>query len=1519
MRTTLLTDVLIRLVNRRAATHDYGVSIINLPDFDYCSFVEGINHSQTLELFLLGFSREAEDSLRDELPALEGVRYAYSVEEAEASRNTGDETVFRILIIKRLELEKLSSLRWFPEITLESVYKESCTYSAGRLDQSNVIIETLLNALRRKTVRAILNFERVLEYLEALLDSPADSLPEAVVNSYYKLGLCADQHIAAGRPSVDEMVKRIKRNHSIVERIRNLEQAERQSITNYYTDTHNDTIIPRLILQFYRTKDISLLRQMDIDEVERCLKAAKRASPKPKKPQSPRTNPTAFAAQAIFDNNPAQINDVLDQITERVDNRQNSQKRERLDIDYEGTRVQIKSEPISEKIAEELTGEDDLGGIIYAEVQAPSEAIDDIKAKYEFHPFKTSYLEVVWNSLRKIAPLVNDGESISSALQRFMMARQQLVPYRRRLQDAPMLQVLAQKELFSDYLNSYERLLASINDDFPKIWKIAPSNAKEIINIIISLDNIFILGADSLHAIPTPLNPLYLWKYIKLAEEMLVSRGVDDIEPSHLSEEDKGFIIRKAEDIPDPLSLMLFPATLRVQGAVYLPLAGRIGMLPVYSTRKQINQSESGISDLKQAIIRYMCLYPHSGMMLKIAIIDPPSVELVVGMLKLLNSDKEFNVECIEVSIYRTKEAATDWIEIEDESLNDGMLGQVKGKRNLSFRLKIINKKLPYQRILTEINQEQHILVIFDPNEVKLETAQNNRRIHIHPLCVPKIYQYNPIDERVEIRPANEGGIFSSYASILEKLNEHPSTFSHTSTFFNTPLKRETYDALLRKADWLIILDQSLKSWDISLRAASEKLFYRENDYRSVGIYSSNSRKFVMGYDRLVKECGNYIPQPEGMARVIEAVRAINDDGLLSIISHSSNRIFNESQGKGSLGLAISAIHYAQLHPDAVLVGLDTQLAREWLSDRDDNKLPDLVGIRFLSDEEADIDIIEVKTYGNNEGAFSISNGRITGHAVEQVSVLESLVKEMFGSSEKITTVSRKEILREQVFECLFQSALEPAVKHRLSEQLNALFAGELRFSVNKAICFVDFENAASSTIAYEGAAPFTGEQFNLVTIGSTEIQSIISNMSVDAFPSSPADTNQEAVEEKEGRTEVIDEQTASDVSAPTTEAVENSESNHEYEELIEASEPEDEQTKARIREKCARLNKVFRDYGIQAHPVDPELAQEAARFTRFRVELKSGESVRSIEKYKDDIGIQLEANGEILVEHIRGTKYISVDIPFAGAAKSISLIDNLFRLDETNGLLDILAGQRPDGVFEILDLSKAPHLLVAGTTGSGKTIFLYSIIVSLLKKYGSDNLQLLIIDPKQTDFVFFDDLSQLYGGHVITDAEEALEMIRRINEVDKEERTELLKSNKSRDIESYNAKNPGKRMKRLVVIIDEYADLIQAADIQGNRKEFEKLLVMLAQRVRNLGIHLVIATQRPSAQIVTGALKANIPFRVSFRLPSHTDSQTILDMSGAENLLGKGDMLMVTDSETKRMQGLFISEDELTAFLDSL
>ena len=846
------------------------------------------------------------------------------------------------------------------------------------------------------------------------------------------------------------------------------------------------------------------------------------------------------------------------------------------------------------------------------------------------------------------------------------------------------------------------------------------------------------------------------------------------------------------------------------------------------------------------------------------------------------------------------------------------MLGQVKGKRSLNFRLKIGSKKQVYSRILADMKDDQHIMIIFDPNEVRTEIVKNDKLLHIHPLCIPKVYKYNPVDEVVEIRPANEGDVFSTYGSIVEKLNEHPSSFSHTSSIFNTPIKRDTYDLMLSKADWLIILDQNLKSWDISLRAASEKLFYREDDYRSIGIYSKNCKKFIKGYRDAVCKLGNFVPQEKGIANIISAIRAINDDGLLSIVSHGSNRIFDSNHGKGSLGLAIAAIHYLRKNPEAILVGLDTQLAQEWLSGRDDNQLPDLIGIRL---EEMAVDIVEVKTYRDNDNAFIIDGDTISGHAVAQSTVLEGLVKEIFGPTERITTVSRREILREQVYETLFQTEMDSYKKHERANQLNSLFAGEYKIEVSKQICFVDFENGDSSEKTYKGKDEYAGNDYLLNIVGSREIQAIISAVEyVLEVSNSAGDSEMRAV----GASEHTEQSSSGkqDTSTVEIEGANSAEAEAHLDEAITTvNESENEQEKIaereRIVEKCNRLNKVFKDYGISALPVDPELTQEASRFTRFTVELKSGETVRALEKSKADIGIQLEANGEILVNHIRGTKYISVDVPFVGAGKPIKLVDHLKMLDGDKQKLNIVAGQTPDGKFEMLDISKAPHLLVAGTTGSGKTIFLYSIIVSLLQQFNKDEVEFLIVDPKQTDFVFFEDLPNLYGGKVITDAEEALEMLNRINEQDKEDRMQKIRACRSRDINSYNEKNPNNRMKRLVVVIDEYADLIQTAEMQGNRKEFERSLSMLAQKVRSLGIHLIIATQRPSANIVTGVLKANIPYRISFRLPSHTDSQTILDMPGAENLLGMGDMLVVTESDVKRMQGLFITEQELTEYVE--
>ncbi len=1513
----LLTQAIIEIVNQKASQDCFGMSIASLPDFDYEGLVRGISTPKSLELYFLGFSQEATRPLQLQLADTEHCKFFYTVEEAEESRNQGLEDTCRLLIIKNQELEKLSSLRWYEIIDMEQVYRHSCFIVERHLKanaSTNSTITDLLKALRRKDIIGILNFERVIRYLSALIEAEFTSLPYTVIDKLYLLGLCRDNDFCALPCTVDDFRKKIKNNFDLVRRISKLEQKERSNIAAFSAKHPGNTLVDA-ILDYYQTADEKLLCRMERTEVEKILKSVKSDSNKKaplKSKKSEGSSPTVGGAQLIFNENDALIDEILETAKEDVDEREDAGKRVTVQIQAGELKINIPVEPVTEALAERGEARVPYGGILYAEVANPKDALEDFE-KYDCDSFDEKYVDGIRQVLYK-AHILLPEESVSSAFEQFLQARYQISMYAKRLQDMPMLQVISSYKHFKEYLMAYKALLSAIKDDYSKLSELDSEEIKRIISCIIALDTLFIIGRENSHAIPMPCNPLYLWKYIKLAEEMLESRGLTEESDCYLSDKDKEFVLRKATDIPDPLTLIMLPKNLT--SAECLPLAGRIGCIPIYSTKPQISDSSTGMEIVKQGIIRYMCLYPHSSMMLRICFINPPSVEAVIGMLKSLDRDKEFSSfgsVGIDLTIFRTKEAPSSWVELEDKSLNNGVLGKVKGKRNGSFNLSIVNQELSYDEVLRRLSREQHFLVVFDPNEKTVETARNSRNIHIHPLCVPKVYEYKKLSGKVAIRPANEGELFADYANIVEKLYNQPSAFGQRNVFDHSPITEETYKQFLSKTDWLMLLDQSLKSWDICLRSTSEKLYYKGYDYRSAGIYSKNSKKFVMGYKDIIARCGNYIPNEKGVQDVIAAIRAINEDGLLSIASHSTNQIFDLRHGKGSLGLAIAAIKYKTHYPNSILVGLDTQLAREWLSDREDGSLPDLVGLRLDDEYEPSIDIIEVKTY--EDGAYKVENNFISGHAVEQAAILDELLKEIFGSAERLTTVSRREILREQVFESVFGSDYEPDKKQELSEWLNKLFAGQFLIKTNRTICHIDFNGATSHCCEYRGAEQFSNAVFILDKIGHTEIQKILTSSltakevtcSLPEEPIRKADIMQvkqevaiRSDEYSSKRSAIAQGHKTDDDFIPIT---------------LSKTEPDEE-----LKEKCVRLNMILKSYGINAEPVDAELVQKAARFFRFKLILKPGESINNLKKRHEDIARELEAAGEVFIDNIKGTRFVGLDVPFSDVSKPIALLESLYRLTDRQGSLNILAGQQPDGTYQSIDLAKAPHMLIAGTTGSGKTIFLYSIIVSLLSQLSDDELELLIIDPKQTDFHFFEGLPCLRGNRVLVDAEAALEALERINAEDKEQRTLQIRAANSRDIDSYNAKNPTQRMKRLVVVIDEYADLVQAAELQGKevRRTFEANLCMLAQRVRNLGIHLVIATQQPRATIVTSSLKAVLPFRVSFRLPSHVDSQTILDRAGAEDLLGKGDMLMQTDSDLLRLQGFHISEEELIDFLKS-
>jgi len=302
---------------------------------------------------------------------------------------------------------------------------------------------------------------------------------------------------------------------------------------------------------------------------------------------------------------------------------------------------------------------------------------------------------------------------------------------------------------------------------------------------------------------------------------------------------------------------------------------------------------------------------------------------------------------------------------------------------------------------------------------------------------------------------------------------------------------------------------------------------------------------------------------------------------------------------------------------------------------------------------------------------------------------------------------------------------------------------------------------------------------------------------------------------------------------------------------------------------------------------------------------------VEKITSLANDLALALAASSIRIEAPVPGTSVVGVEVPNT-ISSSVSLRGVIettaFQKLEARSKLTLALGKGAGGEAISADLIKMPHLLIAGATGSGKTVCLNSIICCLLLHNTPNEIKFIMVDPKRVELTPFNSTPHL-AVPVIVNTDKALSALRWLNqEMDK--RYQVLATSGARNIEAYNRTRPGaEKLPCLILIIDELADLMMAGF-----DEVEHILCRLAQLSRATGIHLVVATQRPSVDVVTGLIKANFPTRISFAVTSQVDSRTILDIGGAEKLLGRGDMLyMPTEAaKPKRLQGCFVSDAEI-------
>lgn len=353
------------------------------------------------------------------------------------------------------------------------------------------------------------------------------------------------------------------------------------------------------------------------------------------------------------------------------------------------------------------------------------------------------------------------------------------------------------------------------------------------------------------------------------------------------------------------------------------------------------------------------------------------------------------------------------------------------------------------------------------------------------------------------------------------------------------------------------------------------------------------------------------------------------------------------------------------------------------------------------------------------------------------------------------------------------------------------------------------------------------------------------------------------------------------------------------------------------LRSTAFELEETLSDFGIDARVVDWVAGPTV---TLFKVDLPSGVRVAKITGLTDDIARALAAPGVRIFSPVPGTKYVGIEVP--NVKRQTVLLGDILK-GIKGGPLQMVVGEDVEGNYVIDDLSKMPHLLVGGTTGSGKSVAINGMIMSILMRATPAEVRFIMIDPKRVEFTPYNGIPHLYVP-VVTECKEAASALAwAVAEM--ESRLKTFASVGARNISQYNKKaqdgmligdEPAEQLPYIVIVIDELADLMMNVG-----KEVEASISRLAQLARAAGIHMIIATQRPSTNVVTGLIKANITCRIALNVASGIDSRVILDQTGAESLIGNGDMLYSKPEYPKpvRLQGCFTSPDEIASVVEHL
>lgn len=1092
------------------------------------------------------------------------------------------------------------------------------------------------------------------------------------------------------------------------------------------------------------------------------------------------------------------------------------------------------------------------------------------------------------------------------------------------------------------YIETWAKLYHAFNINEPAMREMSPSSTSFIARALLLLDVLYVETPKEWKAILLPLHPIFLWRYYEIFKTLPSKKA-------QLSEDDAVALTAVLTQLPQILSFVIANSIVTESSDdKVLPCSGNIEMLPTFENKTNRYLGDDGTQSIGEILTRWIGFAPYTKNEIRICSVDAPDLIANIRAIKSFMDKNGCERVVYDVYLTRKQNGNTELSKL-DYSGNDYEIGEFIRQNKIAISIRNVESASEVKAALSE--KPVHVAFYFDQSAYAIEFGPNNKNLYINPLVVTYDYDFDEIQHRGSIFPSSEmdSGLIGDYHKLMKSADVISNNMNPRTTYNGSADMTAVVSTIQEgMVQWLVAADRDTNNYDPDGAIPIGEMQY---DRRMVNVWASSDSRIITQYLTMLRAYNLY-PKPETLIDILKNFGHIASNGLISIPKFGADAQAIDNKKKGLIGTLFAASWYTRNNQDSLVASLDDDKARLWLQDsRFGNERADLVGLKYIAETNTLlIQPIEVKTRDESPDATitKIDDGRqlISGHAAGQIASIVGMLKDVFSVDENSSDMfiaARREILKYQIVSECFRNVHDSEWQKRWCAILKKAFgngtSGNINIQVSGLLIHIKLSEVSGGKVVQcvyadsdEGSIEYRDCPIEYRLLSAKEIQQEVLGEGTVLKETLVADYDSDEVPESNEEGTVIYEfgnPVYSMVAEPQTkygttpkEAV--AEVAEVQTEPVEVGTPEKiEELNGVSTEEIEQLVKDFKrscgDYHVSLRECDAKSTVVGPSVIRLKFKLGRGQALQGLESHLEDIGREMKRTG-VIIQQVPNSDELLLDVPRLQREKVLfkDVISSIPAVTSPEQLFFPL-GRTPNGKDLIEDLSQLPHMLVGGSTGSGKSVFLFTMLAAMLMTHPKkEDMQLILSSSKLEDFIHFEGLPHLYSGKIISDAAEATRVIKEVIFEESERRGRLLAEARVANIVEYN-KKATEKLAPIVVVIDEFADLADQLETTKEKNAFYKPVQRIAQAGRSRGIHLVICTQRPEAKLVPSTTKAQLNGRVALRVNDGISSRMIIEEPDAQYLQKHGDMIYRNGDAIERAQGYLIEIEELDKIVDDV